>query len=475
MHTFRSFTNRWIEERRFLLGSIKKQHNLLLISTLGIVQLLLYGHLRGLGDLRKVVPAFLLDYCLIFAAYIIVIILCRRQLNNGASPSHIALLIFPLLFRIIMAVAQVALSTDIMRYMWDGMLLGNGIDPYMYVPSSPALLRFRSVYYYQAYDHKDEFTVYPPIAQYFFGACYLLFGNSEFGFKSMAIVFDVLNALLIAMVIMRLRDRPQAYFGAALYLWNPLVVLEFSGSGHIDALAIFFSLLGVYFLSNSSASGSFVSLVSSSIAKWVTMPLAPLYVKYFMKRESKHVWKTIVSVAIVLTVSLLPFYLTSRLGFMTSMIRFVSNWRFESALSRLLAFVLAPTSDELIVLKVISYTFFVGSYLITLFKNPVSSVEDVIEHSVLILSLLYLIMPAVYPWYGIWLLVYVSLLKNGFKMWVSVLFTGIVVVNYLQQFYQLSGVQFWAVYILWYIPVLFMLLSYLAHSSILKRLHGRSS
>src|SRR3990170_36388 len=138
------------EMRGVFFPNIIKHHGLLVLLLAGSIQLALYSNLYYLGNLAKTIPCFLANYVLLFVIYVLVILLFRRSsFRNNDSVSQVLLFVFPILFRVLMLMAETGLSTDILRYMWDGMLSSNGVDPYRYAPSSPELQKFRNVYYYE--------------------------------------------------------------------------------------------------------------------------------------------------------------------------------------------------------------------------------------------------------------------------------------------------------------------------------------
>ncbi|MCW4032647.1 MAG: hypothetical protein NWF08_04570 [Candidatus Bathyarchaeota archaeon] len=348
-----------------------------------------------------------------------------------------------------------SLSTDILRYLWDGMLLNNGIDPYEYIPLSSELDRFKDVEFYQAYDHKGEFTPYPPFSQLFFTISYLIFNASITGMKSLLSVFDFLNGILIILLILKIRgDTLQAFQGALIYLWNPLVIIEFSHSGHIDALAIFLTLLSLYFLSNLSVINSSVLILLSTLTKWFSLLFTPLYLKYFFKNSIRSSILTIASISFTFSMLVIPFYLNSRFNFVMGMIYFIKNWRFESFLSRLITiFLQLDTPEETYIAKLTSYLIFLTSYFFILYKSKLYQVSNVIEYSILTLLTFYFITPSIFPWYMPWILALFSILKVDRRTWLTIFLSGISVISYIMEFYPLSEFEFWFAYILWFIPI----------------------
>jgi hypothetical protein len=381
-------------------------------------------------------------------------------MKNGFAKSYFSrslalMFLFSILFRSFMVVSDVSLSTDILRYLWDGVLLNNGVDPYEYIPLSSELDRFKDAEFYQNYDHKSEFTPYPPFSQLFFTISYFIFNANITGMKSLLSVFDILNGALIILLILKIRgDTFQAFQGALIYLWNPLVIIEFSHSGHIDALAIFLTLLSLYFLSNLSVINSSVLILLSALTKWFSLLFIPLYLRYLFRKSIGYFGLAIVSISITFSILAIPFYLSSRFNFIMGTIYFIENWRFESFLSRLITISLQlDTPGELYIAKITSYIIFLGSYFFILYKSKLHKVSNVIKYSILALLIFYLVTPAIFPWYIIWILALFSILKIDSRTWLAIALSGISVISYVIEFYPLSGFEFWLVYILWFIPI----------------------
>ena len=65
------------------------------------------------------------------------------------------ILLFAALFRITLLVSPPMFSDDLYRYVWDGRIQSNGINPFKYPPSAPELAEFRDggamMRWYQAY------------------------------------------------------------------------------------------------------------------------------------------------------------------------------------------------------------------------------------------------------------------------------------------------------------------------------------
>lgn len=74
-----------------------------------------------------------------------------------------------ILLRAYLLFAEPLLSTDIYRYVWDGLVQGAGINPYRYFPADQTLSFLRDNPVYPNINRADyAVTIYPPVARCFF-------------------------------------------------------------------------------------------------------------------------------------------------------------------------------------------------------------------------------------------------------------------------------------------------------------------
>lgn len=150
--------------------------------------------------------------------------LTKRQVLWGALLLRIAFL--PLL---------PGLSDDLYRYVWDGWLQIEGINPYRYVPEENALSSFQDAPIYEELNSKSYYSVYPPLTQLVFligGWVYALIGW-EASYYVLKILFTAaeFSGVLLLSQLTTARN-------LLLYAWNPLVLIETAGQGHTEALLI---------------------------------------------------------------------------------------------------------------------------------------------------------------------------------------------------------------------------------------------
>jgi alpha-1,6-mannosyltransferase len=153
---------------------------------------------------------------------------------------------FGLALRATVVFAEPFLSSDIYRYVWDGVVQHAHVNPYRYVPGDAALTFLRA-------PHKEVFdninrrdyarTIYPPVAQMIFWAVTLA-SPTVTAMKLAMVGFECVTAAGL-LWLLRAMQRPGAEI--VLYAWCPLAVWEIGGSGHVDAAVIAFMVLALVF------------------------------------------------------------------------------------------------------------------------------------------------------------------------------------------------------------------------------------
>jgi len=120
-------------------------------------------------------------------------------------------------------------------------------------------------------------AIHPPLAEAVFGAAARA-GLGEIGAKGILVLFDLATALALALLLRRL-GRPLSL--AALYLWNPLVVIEIAGGGHKGPLGILFLVLAALFIVGERRALGISSYAVSILARGVPVAFAPIFIRRF--------------------------------------------------------------------------------------------------------------------------------------------------------------------------------------------------
>ena len=130
------------------------------------------------------------------------------------------------------------LSSDVYRYVWDGIVQHEGINPYRYVPADPALLPLRDAFDGDIFPNINRAsyarTIYPPVAQILFWIITLISPTLTM-MKVAMVLFEGLAVTVLLALFRHLGIRREQIL---LYAWCPVLIWEIAGSGHIDAIII---------------------------------------------------------------------------------------------------------------------------------------------------------------------------------------------------------------------------------------------
>lgn len=217
-----------------------------------------------------------------------------------ARPSRSTLLIviaFAVLFRLSILFFSPYLSDDIYRYVWDGRVQAAGINPYRYVPAAPELAQLRDDVIYPKINRRDHaHTIYPPFAEALFFLTTRI-SESVVWMKLTMLGFEVVAVWAIAQLL--------ASFGLPrqrllIYAWHPLVVWEFAGSGHVDAIAIAFIALSFLAWRRKENVGAGLALAGATLIKLFPIVIFPAMLKRWN-------WKMLLAFVCAIIVAYLPY------------------------------------------------------------------------------------------------------------------------------------------------------------------------
>lgn len=186
---------------------------------------------------------------------------------------------FAIFFRLILILTPPTLSDDVYRYIWDGHLINAGVNPYAHPVNSDTL----DVYSTPLRDLVNNdwmASPYLPSAQLVFAVVEFLFSQSVLAFQLIAMLIDLATAWLI-MNILRGVGLPIRYL--LIYLWNPLVILEFSHGAHIvDALMILLIMVTFWILFKNRPNinwGVPIALAAATLTKALPILLIPIFIR----------------------------------------------------------------------------------------------------------------------------------------------------------------------------------------------------
>ncbi len=186
-----------------------------------------------------------------------------------------------ILFRIALLFAVPNLSDDFYRFIWDGRLINNGINPFseqpLYFLENPSLAP--SNINQELYNklNSNNFTIYPPVLQGVFWVATFLFPTNIYGsvvIMKLFILAAEIGSLLLLKKLLQIFKRPSG--DLIFYSLNPLIILEFMGNIHFEAFMVFFLLLSIYLIhlgKSKLGAGAFALAVASKLNPLIFLPL----------------------------------------------------------------------------------------------------------------------------------------------------------------------------------------------------------
>ena len=162
--------------------------------------------------------------------------LAVRQVLRAPAEFPLSLVILlAVALRLVTLAAPPFLSSDIYRYVWDGMVQAAGINPYLHVPADTALTALRDSAIFPHINRATTApTIYPPAAQLVFAAV----GIVKPSLLAIKLVMVAFEAVAIGCLLALLAQAGLPRSRVLIYAWNPLAVWEFAGNAHVDAVAI---------------------------------------------------------------------------------------------------------------------------------------------------------------------------------------------------------------------------------------------
>ena len=200
------------------------------------------------------------------------------------------LLLLGLLFRLVFICATPNLSQDFYRYLWDGNLMGMGINPYLHTPKEVVELvqfPFSSVLYEKmGFLSNVNYSNYPPLSQYLFqGMAFFsqknLFGGIIF-LRFIYFMFEMLLFFLGKNLIKTLKLSPNL---ASWYFLNPRLIIETYGNLHGEGVMCGIFLLGLGFLFQKRVFFSALLFGISIAFKLFPLLFLPLFYFYFRRKR----------------------------------------------------------------------------------------------------------------------------------------------------------------------------------------------
>lgn len=390
------------------------------------------------------IHTFLFLFLFLSIIYFIGVYLILKHLSQvGRSKSLVIIIIFFAIFfrAFLVPTDPVVLSKDMYRYIWDGRVQENGINPYLYAPSSEELKPLKDDKIYPNINRKDYPTIYPAGAQLLFRAFHIITGDSIFGFKSLMVFSDVMTVLMLIALLRAYGFEETRVF---IYAWNPLVIFEIGYSGHLEGLTVFLMVMAFYLNAVKKKMPAVIALAFSSATKLYPALLLPS----FLNRSERI--KGVITFVVSFLLLYLPFLTAGNkiAGFLP--IYFKNPHESFNLGLKYLIMGLFQGLDYFLLSKIFMLILAVAGFYF-LFREKQK--EQVIRCAYMLIGLLIVLMPAsLHAWYVIILIPFLTFFPS--IAWL--LFTCTVALSYIKYVTPMGIMPVW-VLLMEYLPLFALL------------------
>ena len=330
-------------------------------------------------------------------------------------------------------------SDDYYRYLWDGKVIANGINPYQYAPSDNELLSLHSESLPKSVSFSNIKTIYPPLSLFIFYLAYIIGGESFLGIKILLLLFELFTFLGLYFI---LKEKKLPAKNIFLYALAPLPVFQFFFDAHIDGIGLTLLIFSIYFYLSDKKNFSLIFIGLSICVKPVGLVLLPIL--FIVEKGIKAKIKTILIPLIVCLLLYLPFIFS--VNVFEALTSFTVNWTFNGFIFEIINAFLDDNQKSRLIC---------GILFILVFIPVIFSRKDFLNKIYLSVFLLLIFSPVVRPWYVTWLAVLLPFIPR----WSGILYINLIcltvftVVNY--QLYDIWK-DYPVVLIIEYVPLIIL-------------------
>ena len=260
-----------------------------------------FGYFSSTTDFVMLPILFVLSFFIYF--YLIFFTQDKNEVN--------ALLWFSVLFRLIFLFAIPILSTDYIRHIFDGQLILNGFNPYLFTPAkilsgnTPIPANLFNDFYAELSTNQTYSKTFPLVHILSLLSAVFTNINPLISIVILRIPIIIADFVLIKFLIKLLDKLNLSYSGLLIYALNPLVIIGLTGNINFIGVMLCFFVVGLYFIIHNKWLNSiffFTLSATSSIFPFLLIPLV------FKKLQSAKSMVLVFSMLIIFSLFWIPFY-----------------------------------------------------------------------------------------------------------------------------------------------------------------------
>jgi hypothetical protein len=344
----------------------------------------------------------LLIYTVLFGSYYFIV---KNQKIKESWLSYLAVL-----FRLLFLLAIPNLTQDFYRFVWDGRLILEGLNPYLHTPnelmeSSIGLFpQMNTLYEGMGALSAKHYSNYPPVHQMPFIIAAFISKHSILGsivVLRLILISADLGILVFGKKLLKKLNKPTRTM--YWFILNPLVIIELTGNLHFEGLMLCFFIISLYFIHSKKWHIAAVVMALSIAVKLVPVLSLPLFLNKLGWKKSVLFYSVTAAVFIILFIPFFSFGLLE--NFSATIGLWFSNFEFNASVY----YFLKGTLENINGVSVINSMGIIVACVVTL-QTSCLLLKKKKETSQIILTILwilsgyYFISTTVHPWYIISLL-----------------------------------------------------------------------
>ncbi len=318
-------------------------------------------------------------------------------------------------FRLAFLCVEPNLSQDFYRFIWDGELIKNGMNPYIHVPNDLIqltdlpLANAQELYQGMGSLSAKHFSNYPPVNQILFTIAAILGCGSVFGsllVMRLLIIAAALGTLHFGRKLLQLLGSPDHLM--FWYYLNPLVIIELTGNLHFEGVMLFFFVWAMYLVFTNKWKWGAPVYAFSILLKLVPVLFLPLFFKHFGFKKSVFFY-TLVGLSCLAL--LVPFYSPVFVeNYAQTVGLWFSNFEFNAGIYNVVKYLGVEYFEAKPWLLVKSYgslvpkLVIVAALLLTFLRRN-KKPKVLLASMLFLLTFYYLLSSTVHPWYLVFLLI----------------------------------------------------------------------
>jgi len=366
------------------------------------------------GHLPAAFEARFAAYPLLFAAYFLACFIAwtrREQLTSAGTT--IGVILGALAFRLLVLSAPVIENGDNWRYLWEGRVVLEGMNPYAAPPDGPRYAGLRrkldragdDLFGHLLPSTNSVRSVYGPVATGLFVVPSLLPFDRISTLRVLLTCFD-LGTVLVIMAWLRSLGRPPVL--ALVYAWNPVCLNAFADRAQIDGAMVFLLALAGWLACTRRPTWAGVAFGVALLVK-----VSPLLVALPFIRAGRA--RFAAPLAAVLALGAIPFVMAGP-GSLSGFGEFAARWHNIDSIHGLVLLALEPLSRVVDVAPIARGLVMLAAWVYAIWRTLSGSglgAQWLLEACAAIAGAGLLLSPVVHPWYTTNLVVFLCFAPNA--------------------------------------------------------------